>query len=129
MKRGDRWLIFLLILIIGAVLSINAYRLSQAKAYSGTKYARIELNGDFYKQVELTESKQEIEISTERGYDLLQISDRGIQVIRSDCPEKICMAYGFIDRIGEMIVCLPNRMTVEVIGETQQQPEYDILVN
>jgi hypothetical protein len=32
------------------------------------------------------------------------------------CPLKICEAMGSIDRSGELIVCLPNRIVVKVDG-------------
>ena len=32
------------------------------------------------------------------------------------CPLKICEAMGPIDRSGELIVCLPNRIVVKITG-------------
>jgi hypothetical protein len=32
------------------------------------------------------------------------------------CPLKICEAMGSIDRSGELIVCLPNRIVIKVDG-------------
>lgn len=32
----------------------------------------------------------------------------------SDCPDKVCVRTGYISREGQKIVCLPNRVIVEV---------------
>ena len=34
----------------------------------------------------------------------------------ADCPDKVCIHRGEIGKAGEMIVCLPNRLTVTVAG-------------
>nr|WP_278428711.1 MULTISPECIES: NusG domain II-containing protein [Caldanaerobacter] len=34
----------------------------------------------------------------------------------SECPDKICMKEGFIDKPGQSIICLPFRIVVEIQG-------------
>ena len=43
----------------------------------------------------------------------LEISVDGTE---ASCPDKICMDQGQVSQEGEMIVCLPNRMTARVMG-------------
>ncbi len=129
MKRGDRVLIILIVAVITAFFTVQYWQPNQADSLAqGSSYANITLDGQLYRRVELTEQSQEIEIQTERGYDLLQISDFGIRVIESDCPQKICMTYGQIDQSGEVIVCLPNRMLIEIDGWDHQDNEIDAIV-
>jgi hypothetical protein len=35
------------------------------------------------------------------------------------CPLKICEAMGPVERAGEVIICLPNRISVQVNGEVE----------
>lgn len=126
MKRGDFVLLAILAIITVSFIAPSALNSKESQKYEGKTYAKIEVDGDLYKQVRLTGTQQDIEIITERGYDLLRISDNGIHVVESDCPEKICMSYGHIDQVGEMIICLPNRMVIEIIGETNAS-EIDII--
>ncbi len=41
----------------------------------------------------------------------------------SSCPDKTCIKQGRIDRPGEIIVCLPNKVTVEITGEIESGPD------
>lgn len=48
----------------------------------------------------------------EKGYVVLEIKDRGVRVLESSCPNKICVDQGWV-RQG-VIVCLPSRILVRV---------------
>lgn len=45
------------------------------------------------------------------------VSDGGIRVSRSNCPDKTCMETGRLCHTGDIAVCVPNRVTVTVCGE------------
>lgn len=87
-----------------------------AEAADGEAYAKITVDGKLYQMVQLTRDVQEIEIQTAYGENLLRVHDFGIEMIEADCPDQICMTFGFNDRIGKMIVCLPHRVLVEIVG-------------
>ena len=57
-----------------------------------------------------------IEIKTEFGYNLIEIGDGEVKVIDADCPDKLDVKQGSISKVGEIIVCLPNRMVIELKG-------------
>jgi hypothetical protein len=42
-----------------------------------------------------------------------------VRVIDSDCPDKICVNMGWINRPGVPIACLPNRVIVSVKGDVE----------
>ncbi|MEW6229491.1 MAG: NusG domain II-containing protein [Bacillota bacterium] len=46
-------------------------------------------------------------------------SDGRVRISESDCPDKICVRTGWITRPGQVIVCLPNRIVVEIEGDPQ----------
>ncbi len=41
-----------------------------------------------------------------------------VSVISSTCPDKVCEKTGEISKSGEVIVCVPNRVEVSVVGES-----------
>lgn len=91
-------------------------------------YATIKVDNEIFRTVQLTREPQYIEVRTERGYDLLKVHDYGIEVVESDCPQKICFTFGHITKPGEVIICLPLRMIIEVSGhapETGIETEID----
>ena len=53
------------------------------------------------------------------------IKDKKIAITSVDCPDKLCARTGFIGNAGESIICLPNRIIVQIEGEAQ----FDAVVN
>ncbi|MGG3283360.1 NusG domain II-containing protein [Paenibacillus solani] len=126
MKRGDIGIALVLIVAV-AWFGISKF-VGDDGAAQGT-YAVIEVNGKHYDTVALTEESRDIEIRTERGYNLLRVSRGGIEMIESDCPDQLCVGFGHIHEVHDTIVCLPNRVFVEVIGEQTEGSEPDAVVN
>lgn len=50
------------------------------------------------------------------GTNTLVIENRQAYISHADCPDKLCVNQGRIWGSGQMIVCLPNRVTVTVEG-------------
>lgn len=51
----------------------------------------------------------------------IEVSNGAIGIIESDCPQKICVHTGKISNPAQTIVCVPNRVIIEVItGHTQE---------
>ena len=102
----------------------------QMQAFSkDEKYVSIQVNGEEIKRF-IFDSKlvgQTIPIETEYGYNLVEIGDKEVRVIEADCPDKIDVKQGYISNIGETIVCLPNRLVIEIKG-IENSSETDIIV-
>ena len=60
-----------------------------------------------------------------KGYDggtnLLIIKDGEAYLIDSSCPDHLCEHMGKISKVGQSIICLPNRVVVEVIGDEKEE--------
>ena len=52
------------------------------------------------------------------GTNILTVSGGVAYMSYSNCPDHTCENTGRVRYVGEMIVCLPNRITIEVVGET-----------
>ena len=92
------------------------------------RYISIQVNGKEVKKI-IYDTKligTTIPIETEYGYNLIEIGDEEVRVIEADCPDKIDVKQGYISRIGETIVCLPNKMVVEIKG-IAEDTEIDII--
>ncbi len=46
----------------------------------------------------------------------VEISGEAARVVRADCPDKVCEKSGEISRAGEIVICVPNRMSIEIDG-------------
>lgn len=77
----------------------------------GTEYGTYSLQKD-----------QEVEIRIDGTVtNLLVIKDGYADVIDADCPDKLCVNMKAISKDGESIVCLPNKVLVEIDGTEQAQ--------
>ena len=61
---------------------------------------------------------QEFTVETEDGYNIVTVKDGKIAVTEASCPDHYCMARGFCNN-GAQIVCLPNRLVIEFLGEAE----------
>lgn len=54
------------------------------------------------------------------SYNLLAVSETGVSMEASDCPDQICVHHIPISGGGESIICLPHKLVVEIQGETEE---------
>ena len=54
-----------------------------------------------------------------RGPVDVEVRGGAVRVVRSGCPQKICVGMGPIRRSGELIACVPNALTLELVGGTR----------
>jgi len=61
--------------------------------------------------------KDTVKTVESRGYTLtLTVQDGSCRVKESDCPDGICRKSGAIHSAGEVIVCVPARITIKITG-------------
>ena len=76
---------------------------------------RVQVNGETVGEYFLSEDG---EYSLNGGTNILVIKDGYAYIKTASCPDHLCVRSGKIFRAGEQIVCLPNRLSVEVLGDT-----------
>ena len=52
---------------------------------------------------------------SENGMNLLVIQDHNVWISEANCPNHDCVKQGKISMNGEMLVCLPHRLTVSIV--------------
>lgn len=108
LKYGDFMYKKEICLIFLVILSIFAAFLCQKKEIGDTVV--IISDGEIYAKVPLEE---DTEISV-KGKNTVNITGGRVYVSDADCPDKLCIHQGSIDKNGGVIVCLPNKLTVEI---------------
>lgn len=118
LKPLDYVVIVLLIVIAlgsSAVAFINSH-----KSFD-KKYVEITVKGKLYKKLPLDNSRNErITIETELGNNIVKISNGKVGITDADCPDKICIKDGYIDKPGGVLVCLPHKVVIEIKGENSE---------
>ena len=59
-----------------------------------------------------------LDIKTEFGENKIEIDGRSVKVIEADCPDQLDVKQGAINKPGQMIVCLPNRLVLELKSDS-----------
>lgn len=101
-----------LVLVLGlaAVLAIYIY----AKTRPNGAEAIIERDGEVYKRVTLANLTEPMTVEVNGA--VIELDKDGAHFVSSPCPDKICVNKGVIKRAGESAVCLPQRVSVRIVG-------------
>ena len=112
-KKWD--IIIIVVLICLSFIPELIFGVMMGKNYNGT-YAEVTLDGKLYKKILLSEhgGYEQIDVKTEYGYNIIEIKDDSIGVIDADCRDKICIKSGLISKPGQISVCLPHKLMVEI---------------
>ena len=105
------------IIIIFVVLIIGTCLLLLKPSEKG-KTAIIRVDGKEYKTIDLT--KNENLNITVNGVNIIS-SEGEIFVNSSSCPDKICVNAGHLSKKGQTSVCVPNRVSIEIVGNSKVQ--------
>ncbi|MBS6196588.1 MAG: NusG domain II-containing protein [Clostridiales bacterium] len=84
---------------------------------------QITMDGEVYGTYALDQN-QEIKIG---DTNVCAIREGRVSMTEADCPDQICVHTADISKAGGSIVCLPNRIVLEIISEdgSMVQPETD----
>ncbi|MCK8058288.1 MULTISPECIES: NusG domain II-containing protein [unclassified Fusibacter] len=59
------------------------------------------------------------------GDNTIYVEGLSVHMHEASCKNQVCVTDGEIDKIGQSLVCLPNRVTVEIVGKQDEEPEVD----
>jgi len=81
----------------------------------------IKINGELYEEA-LSAQDKDVEIYNSDGklVNIVRIKDKKASMVYAACPDKRCMKQS-----GGLIICLPNRVTVET-GKNKR--DFDIII-
>lgn len=122
LKRGDLLLMAILVLVGSAWLICRQVAENRQQLNPAALRAEIKVDGKLYQSVPLDGGERTIDIRTDYGHNTLKVFNQGIQMIYADCPKKISMQMGFISRPNETIICVPNRVYVEIVNNGTAAP-------
>ena len=110
MKRRD-WIAAAVILAAALIIALVS-KLTAEPAQA----LRITVNGETYGIYDITED-QEIKIN---DTNICQIENGKVRMTGADCPDQICVHTAEISKEGGSIICLPNRIVLEIISEVPE---------
>lgn len=118
-------------ILIAAVLAVSLVSFAGLRLYRGshTKDAEavVTIDGEEYGRFPLTQNvREKIELD-DGSYNVLVIQDGEADVTEASCPDGICVNHKNISMQGESIVCLPNKLVVEI--QNGEAADIDVIAN
>ncbi len=120
MKKND--IILIAALLAAALAALAGIALYSAGTSKGAE-AVVYINGKEQGRYPLGEGRAVKIPAGDGGYNLLEIKDGQADITKASCPDKICVDQRPVSRQGESLVCLPNKVVVEI--ENGGEPEID----
>lgn len=107
--RNDLKLLSVLLLVVILFFLIR-------NLFSGGNGMRVTVSQDGVVKSEyaLTDSRVFTVTSPSGGTNTVHIENGSVWITDASCPDKVCQNQGEISHEGEMLVCLPNRLTVSI---------------
>lgn len=110
MKKND---IFLILVLLGvSLVCALAFFIYQSNT-TQNGVAVVTVDGEVFGKYPLDVDTR-VKIGDGNDMNVLDISGGYASIIEASCPDKICVNHRAINKNGQTIVCLPNKVVVEV---------------
>lgn len=120
-KKSD-FLILLALLAIAAVWII----IQNVSADNSRVVAVISHDGNIVQELELSNSRNGVFSVPQTQSLQYEVNDGSIRFVNSKCADHRCEQYGYLNRSGQLAVCLPNKTTINIKGDSK---EIDMILN
>jgi len=106
-KKAD---IFLAVALL--LLGLGSFLLLQSRQKAGDTVT-VTVDGSLYGTYPLAEDRTE-RIDTALGSNTLRIEGGRVWISEADCPNHDCVEKGAIAKQGQIILCLPHKLSVTI---------------
>ena len=104
-----------IIAVVVMTVSFAGYFLTGAALAGENKKVIIESDGKVFAEYPMSEART-VDV---KGHNTVEITPGYVRVVYADCPDKTDVKQGKISSPGSIIVCMPNKMTVRIVGESE----------
>lgn len=123
MVKTRTWIIIIaIILIISVILCFFLYN----KKANGT-VANIYRDGVCIKSIDLSlvTDSYEFTLSDDSGENTIRVENGRICIIDADCPDQVCVDFGWLSDSATPIVCLPHRLVISISESAESASAID----
>ncbi len=117
-----------LIAVTSIILLVGFFFSRQSK---GDIYVSIQLDGKEIQRIPWTPDQEgkTFDIKNPYGKNILVFDHGKVRMEEADCPDKLCIYQGSIHQVGQMIVCLPHRLVVEIKSLNHADQKVDTVLH
>ena len=107
MNKNDLKLIIIITLLI--IISLIFNFINKEKALN----AHVYFDSDLVLTIDLNKDNK-YEVDGLLGKVIIEVKNKEIRVVEENSPNHLCSRQGFVSNKGDIIVCLPNKVIVEL---------------
>ena len=111
----------ILIILVVVISLFGMYVVKERASNYNKKHVEIIVDGTEHSKYVLDNNiDKKIEVITDKGYNIVHIHNGQVVVEESDCNNQLCVRKGVIEEPGEIIVCLPYKVVVQITGSLDE---------
>lgn len=108
LRPGD-WLVA----VIGALLCAVSFPLAWQGGHA--EKAIVKRGGEVFAELDLSRNRR-IEVPGPLGTTTIAVEKRRVRVVSDPGLHQYCVRRGWLERAGEIAICAPNEVSVQVVG-------------
>lgn len=115
-------IIIIILVVITSMVTLGIFQMTTKGNYD-EKYIEISVDGEIIETIVLDENTgaEPFTIKTELGTNVIEIANDSAAIIQADCPDELCVKDGSISEPGEIVVCLPHKVVIEIKGKSSSE--------
>ena len=110
-RPGD-WLV----VILGVSICVLSYSLVWQDG--AAEKVIVKRGGEIFAELDLLHDRQ-INVPGPLGVTRLEVRARRVRIVSDPGPRQYCVLQGWLSRAGEVAVCAPNQVSVQVLGRKE----------
>jgi hypothetical protein len=88
--------------------------------WSNTQAAKVQIRlGDKVYGTYSLNQQREIHVHGKLGDAVIHISQGKVRFVKSPCTTQYCVHQGWLTRAGQAAICLPNQISLELLGQAK----------
>ena len=80
--------------------------------------AVIKRSGEVFAELDLSRNRQ-IDVPGPFGITRVVVEKRRVRIVFDPGPRQYCVRQGWLSRVGEISICAPNQVSVQVLGDKE----------
>lgn len=105
----------IIIIVVIAIITILSIYVMNFSSNPNQKNVLITVDNEVYKNIPFDMQTHETYIvETSHGSNTIYIEHGVVKVIEANCPNQVCVHTKGASNVGDMIVCLPHKLVVEI---------------
>ncbi|NOX91752.1 MAG: NusG domain II-containing protein [Gammaproteobacteria bacterium] len=117
LSRGDA-----VVWLLAAILLVGLYMVFWQADGHGAE-AVVLVNGKRWARLDLFQN-QDLDVPGPLGHSYIQVRDGQVRFVDSPCPNKLCVHTGWLNQGGEVAICLPNKVSLQILAS---DPRFDTI--